>query len=299
VIGARNLPLLRGVLAALGVAALVGWAAREKALEAGADWPALLAAFLVSQLSFALYAGRFRAVMRIAGVALSFGRALRISALALFYHFFVPLSVGNDLTRFALARAAAPLRSAGHVVGGILLDHAIGSIALVLLGALLLLACPPAAWHGWSTPVAAGATGALGLAIWALTAPRRQPWLRRLWRHRLEVQAALLLSLGMHALLAAAVFLGSRALRVEAGYHEIMLVLAISALAQFVPLNLLGWHAGDLAGTGLYLSLGLALHDALLLVSLLYCFRVAVAVAGGLCDLGRLGARRPAVAGCQ
>lgn len=293
---ARAMPLARGLLAALGVACLAGWAAREKALDVGATWPALVAAFLLSQLSFALYAGRFRAVMQVAGVALSFPRSLRFSALALFYHFFLPLSVGNDLTRYTLARAAAPRTRARRIVAGILLDHAVGSIVLIVLGALLLLACPPPAWLGWSMPVATCAVGVLGLAALTLGIPRLRPWRRRLWRHRIRVQAAMCLSLAMHALLAAAVFTGSRALHVDAEYPEILLVLALSALAQCVPLNLLGWHAGDLAGTGLYVSLGLALHDALLLASLLYCFRVGVAIAGGLSDLGRVGrlAARPA-----
>lgn len=210
--GARRLPLLRCLLALLGVTALIGWAAREKALEVGAAWPSLLAAFLLSHLSFALYAGRFRAVMHVAGVELSFSRSLRYSALALFYHFFLPLSVGNDLARYTLARAAAPRTAARRIVGGILLDHALGSVALMALGTLLLLICPPRAWLGWATPVAAATAGALAVAAFALAVPRLRAWRQRLWRHRGQIQAALWLSLAMHALLAAAVYTGSQAL---------------------------------------------------------------------------------------
>ena len=46
-----------------------------------------------------------------------------------------------------------------------------------------------------------------------------------------------------------------------------------------------GVGAGDVAGTGLYLALGLSMPDALTLVSLLYCYRLAMAAVGGLWEL--------------
>ena len=41
----------------------------------------------------------------------------------------------------------------------------------------------------------------------------------------------------------------------------------------------------DVAGTALHASLGLPLHDAILLGSLLFCYRVLMAIIGGLWDL--------------
>ena len=54
---------------------------------------------------------------------------------------------------------------------------------------------------------------------------------------------------------------------------------------QCVPFNFGGLHLGDVAGTALYASLGLPLHDAILLGSLLFCYRVLMAIVGGLWDL--------------
>ncbi len=275
-----------------GVALLVNWVAHERALNFATTWPALLLGLFLSQLSFACYAGRFRAVMRIVGVDLVPMQALKLSARALFYHCLLPLSVGNDLTRFALCRAAAPAVSARLIAGGIVLDHSVGTFVLWLLVSVLGWRLLPAAEFSWQTWCGLSLLGLLtigtlrywGCRLWQ----RLAEWRARLRHHWPLVLQALALSLLMQGLLAAALYSGAQAWNIHLSYGEILAVLATSGLLQILPFNLGGLHLGDVAGTGLYVALGLPLSDAILLGSLLVCFRLLMAVLGGCWDLQQM-----------
>jgi uncharacterized membrane protein YbhN (UPF0104 family) len=248
--------------------------------------------------SFACYAERFRATLRVVDLQLGCGQAFRLSARALFYHFFVPLSVGNDLTRFTLCRAAAPPGSALLIASGIVLDHVIGTAALLLLvsaSGVVVTRC------GGISPHILAAIGLAGglLLIAGVRAGRRRwsrlaAWRARLGAHRPDIVQALLLSLVMQNLLALAVYQGAQGWGIEIGYREILWVLTCGALLQVIPLNLGGLHLGDVLGAGLYVALGLPLTEALLLCSLLYCFRLTLAMTGGVLDAlpGNRRARR-------
>ena len=89
----------------------------------------------------------------------------------------------------------------------------------------------------------------------------------------------------MQLLLAAAVHTGGGALGIEIAYLEILFVLTASLIFQAVPVNVGGVGVADVAGTGLYVALGLALPAAILLVSVMYFYRIAIAIVGGLWEL--------------
>jgi uncharacterized membrane protein YbhN (UPF0104 family) len=135
--------------------------------------------------------------------------------------------------------------------------------------------------------VAAGA-GLLGAAVLAVR-QHRPRGVHGLWAgaRRRELARAFGLSCLMQGCLATAVWLGSRGWAIDIGYLDVLLVLTTSLMLQAIPLQLAGIGAAELAGTGLYLALGLSPAGALLLVSLLYCYRLAVAIAGGLWALER------------
>ncbi len=273
-----------------GVALLMYWVAHERALNCAATWPALLLGLFLSQLSFACYAARFRVVMRLADIDLLPMQALKLSARALFYHCLLPLSVGNDLTRFALCRTAAPTASARLIAGAIVLDHGIGTLALLLLVCTVswhLIPVVEFPWQRWCSVGLVGllVIGALGHWVHPL---RRQfvAWRARLHGHWWLVVQALALSLLMQSVLAAAVHSGAQAWHIALPYTQILAVLAASGLLQILPLNVGGLHLGDVAGTGMYVALGLSLSDAILLGSTLICYRLTMAVIGGLWDLG-------------
>lgn len=283
----RPWALVRSLAPVLGAGVLCHWAAEERALQILRRWDALALGAGLSILSFACYAARFRATMRTIGLDLGFRQAFRLSARALFHHFFVPLSVGNDLSRFLLCRAAGPALPGPAIAGGIVFDHALGTLALGLLAAASMGVFAHVPWLLWLTP-ATLASLALALAVdasWRVdAAARRRRWYARLALHRAAIAEALLYSLLMYVLLAAAVHLGAQAGSIAVDYHQILAVLVCGALLQVIPLNAGGLHLGDLAATGLYPALGVPLNHAILLVSLAYSCRLAVALLGGVLD---------------
>ncbi|CAN0504062.1 unnamed protein product, partial [Phaeothamnion confervicola] len=111
--------------------------------------------------------------------------------------------------------------------------------------------------------------------------------LARLLAHKRDAALALAWSVAMHALLAGAVYVGSLGWGLALTYWQVLFVLASASVLQAVPASLLGIGVADVAGTGLYVALGLSLPDALLLVSLLYCYRLLAAVLGGLWESGK------------
>ena len=276
-----------GILA--GLAALASWLGRERA---GAlwGWP-LFAGLSLSWLSMLAYALRFKAVMAAAGFAISFLQSLRLLTLSVFVHFFVPMSVGSEMTKFLRLRALSPQRGSLAQAGALVLDHAVGFVALLAMTLALL---------AWRDPLGLGRTWPLGIACGlglagllatylagsgtrfrATTAELRE----RLLRHRTQLAVGLLGSAAMHLLLATAVFVGALDTGIAIAWPELLLVLVGAGMLQLLPLNVAGVGAGDVAGTGLYLALGLSLPDALTLASLLYCYRLAMAAVGGLWEL--------------
>lgn len=282
---------LRSLVVPLGIAVLLAWAAREVGQGDGRLWNwFLLPGALAGALSVGLFALRFRLVMAATGIDLARRQALRITTLATFYHFFVPLAAGADLTKFVKLRGVAPAARPLQLAGAIVLDHVIGLVTLLVMALVLGLALAPASLA--LDPRALGVAVIAGACALVVMLRRRGHAVAMHHREaareplrRRELLAAILLSALMQCALAAAVWIGSRGWAIEVGYLDILLVLTTSLMLQAIPCNLAGVGAADLAGTGLYLALGLTPAAALLLVSLLYCYRLLAAVGGGLWDL--------------
>jgi hypothetical protein len=149
------------------------------------------------------------------------------------------------------------------------------------------------AW-AWSALAVANVIGA-GVAWQFRTRLRttgRELWARVLG-HRFDAAAGLLWSVAMQLLLAGAVAVGSSGWDLGISYREMLFVLAGSNLLAAVPLNVAGIGAAELAGTGLFIALGLTSREAVLLVSLLFCYRLLFAVAGGGWDFVASHRRSP------
>lgn len=289
--------MLKTVLVLAGVTALVLWAARQSPLLPGAAWNALLlAGALLSFFSIAAYALRFRHVMRLLDLELGTLESMRIVSFAVFCQFFVPLGAGADLSKYLKLRGLAPERRARVGAAGIVLEHLLGLFVLVVTATVLFAALRPFAIEINLLEVVAAALlvlmlgGAVLLKRQAAGGLDMRQIVRRLRAHQRAAALAVLWSLTMHLLLAAAVFLGSRGLSVAIDYWQILFVLTSAAVFQAVPATLVGVGVADLAGTGLYVAIGLPLSTALLMVSLLYGYRLLVALLGGLWELD--GARR-------
>lgn len=286
-----TLASLRLVVVTLGIFVLMVWAAREIGLRGSAlgHWSMLPGALLCG-LSVFVYALRFRYAMSVFEVELGVVQALRISTLSLFYHCFLPLSAGADLTKFIKLRRIAPAGRPLFMAGGIVLDHLIGLICLlamtVVLGSEL-----HAVRHAVDPVKALLALLTVTLLVWLFVHRRvaalasGDAVLERISRHKGDLLAAAALSVLMQCLTAAAVYAGSRGWQLDVGYLDILFVLTASFVLQAIPLNLVGVGAADLAGAALYVGLGLPPAAAVLLVSLMYAYRLLIAAIGGLWDL--------------
>ena len=283
-----------------GVAALTYWALQERPMQFSAGWNSfLILGVLISQVSIYVFALRFRCVMKIAGLSLSVTDSLRINTLAMFYHFFVPLSIGAEVTKLVKLRAVAPDRGLVATVGGIALDHFVGLATLILISTSLIVVLRPVAidldTYSFITLALSGLLIAalLVLALRKRFSSKMKSLLERLQGHQTDVFCAFGLSVFMQLLIAAAVFVGSFGWGLEIGYFQILFVLTGSLIFQGLPINLAGVGVAEIAGTGLYIALGLPASAAVLLVSLLYCYRILIALIGGLWELTaskRLGA---------
>ena len=283
---------LNAVLIPSGVVALLYWAAHERAIPLRDDLDlSLIGGLVLSLISFVAYAMRFRLALRIAGAPIGITAAIKLNALTMFYRFFIPLALGAELTRYLKLRGLLPTTSTRTMVTGIALDHLLGTVALLAISTTLMIALQP--FDVQIEWLELGLLG-LGLSLFIAYAARRfmlptksmlGAWLAQARQHLGALAAASLWSLFTQILLAAAVFVGSYRWGVAIDYWKILLVLTGSFLLQLVPISLVGIGAADLAGTGLYVALGLSVAEAVLLVSLMYCYRIVIAVIGGLWDL--------------
>jgi len=278
--------VLRLAAAAAGLIFLWSLLRRELAVDLPPLDARLPGALGLVALSFTCYAMRFGLVMRNGGLRLRTLEAWRICAAAQFYQALTPLSVGSDVTRFAMCRTAAPELPPRSLVAAILLDHLVGSLALVLL------ALPFARRHLIPAELPGLALAGLGITVigmltlgWRFLPARLLALRHALSRHRRATLSAVALSLVMHGLMAAAVVMAAGLWEVPVRFSDVVGVLACGALLQVVPVNLLGVHLGDAAGVGLYALAGWRLPDAILLVSIAWSLRLIIALVGGLWDL--------------
>lgn len=281
---ARQAPLrtiIKMLMIVVGLACLLYWALRAPKVS----WHVwLLPGLILSHLSFVCFALRFRSSLAAVGVRLGRMESVKLTAFASFCQFFAPLSVGADLAKFVLCQRTDPKPRAWRCATGIVLDHITGFAAALLVATLSCVAHPglPLTRYTVSALVVAAILGGACVGVMRRAARRRQliyAVLRRQWR---RIIAGIGLSLLMQALLASAIFAGSVGWQLQLSYREILWVLACGSVLQLIPINVAGITAGDAAGAGLYVALGLPLPAALRLVALFYVYRISVAWIGGI-----------------
>ena len=274
----------------IGLPTLIAWAAEEQALSFDERMsPGLLTGAVLSQVSMVLYAMRFRQVLTSVGIHLPALVALRITALSLFYYFFVPLSVGSDITKFLKLKAAN--YDAFDSASAIVLDHMIGLASLMILS-IGVFAC----FRPLEIDLSSAAIGALILivvlaaAVGALhyhrtSATSLRTLVQSIWRHRVTLLVALVYALCMHLCLITAVYIGSSSWGFDISFTDMVFAMATAMMFQAIPFTLAGAGVAEAAGAGLYVALGLTLPAAVLLVSLVYSYRLLMAIVGGVWDL--------------
>jgi uncharacterized protein (TIRG00374 family) len=133
-------------------ALLIGWLVRSGSLDFGAlslffERPVLLAANLAAfAFTTVLGALRWRLLLRLAGVHLPVGRAMRLALTAVFFNVVAPGNIGGDVVKsIYVAREVAPERRTGVFVIAFL-DRLLALAGLVAVAAALTFARGRAAW---------------------------------------------------------------------------------------------------------------------------------------------------------
>ena len=167
---ARGLVLLKMGLVLVGLGLLLVWVGEGLP----AQRPSLSAVALTVLLyQAALYAAalRLQATLAAFGITITARQSFAIHLRSLFYFFFVPMSVGYEITRFIAVRRIDPDASVKQVVIALLMDRVLGLLAALLaLAALAAVVLPARVWSGidlaW-VMVAALVALVLGVAVMA------------------------------------------------------------------------------------------------------------------------------------
>jgi uncharacterized membrane protein YbhN (UPF0104 family) len=224
--------------------------------------------------------------MRSTGITLKVTETLRINTLAIFYHFFAPLSIGADLTKFMkLKKNSASTR---HRIGSIIFDHTVGICALIVLSLVLVVIRKPELgqlnFNGYASFLILAAAVLLLTSI--LFRQRIKHYMAAIFiiikSEWLLIFVAFCFSIIMHMVLAAGIFVGSHGFGIAISYLDILFVLSISMTLQSVPISLLGIGAPEIVSTAIYTIIGLSIPAALLMVALLYIYRLITSIMGGL-----------------
>ncbi len=139
-----------------------------------ADVRFLALSVLAIVLSQFTAAWRWFRLLKAAGSTWSFGRSLSVYGAGLFLGLFIPTGVGGDVYRVARVRVSGAGLARGAAT--ILLERAIGLLALLLLGAGFVAAHP--ATRPWALVFGLGALAGLG-GLAALWLPGGPEWVAR------------------------------------------------------------------------------------------------------------------------
>ena len=101
-----------------------------------ADRTKLVLAFAVAPISFLITTVRWRALLGVLGISLSFSTAFVLNMVGSFYNTFMPGSTGGDVLKAYYAAKHAPDRRTAAVMS-VIVDRVLGLIALVMLGGVM------------------------------------------------------------------------------------------------------------------------------------------------------------------
>jgi uncharacterized membrane protein YbhN (UPF0104 family) len=290
----------------------------ENVIRGQKDLPWLAAAWLVCFASVTLTIFRWRLLVQTLGMRLSVRDALRIGYVGYLCNL-LPLGlVGGDAVKMVLLSHLHPARKT-DAVATVLVDRYLGLVALLFLAAMATLLVdfdelkmPPGVATGFlaacRTLQVAAVAGALGLALlfvpgfttWSLWKraehwPLAGPFLHKLmgamhvYRGRADVViAALVMSMGLHALYAVMFYLVGGSLLDQAGQMTPRPELAMHF--AFVPIGMatgtLPIGAQEATLTMLYpaflqpLEASIAANKGFLLTLVYRCFQVLIATLG-------------------
>lgn len=238
----------------------------------------LFPALLLSMVSIALVALRWRLLAGWLGLAMPVGLALRALFVAVFGGQLLPSSVGTDVLRgWLLARHTGGI---GRIVASLMADRLVGLFAACLL---VLLAVPVASqlplpyvgFLGLSAMLASGAvlvsfvlgcSGVLGsnaLSRVRVAMKLASP-IEGVTLQFKPVLLAVAIALSVHGTTVLVAALTARAYGLDASLELWMSIIPLSVIASAMPISINGWGVREAAIVFLAATMGVPAADALL-----------------------------------
>lgn len=298
-------PLLKVGLVVLGFTLLMIQTARwTPSGSLGIQPWALLGALLLNQIALFLAADRFRATLAAFGIAIGLRRANVIHLQSTFYYFFVPMSVGLEVARFAKVRATWPDASPSKLLAALLVDRFAGMLGMLLIAVVLVWpVVPNLDRRFWFGVLAVAFAGVAILTVVVVSS-------RRIRRRLVELRAALMtlrarvfrilaLSCGAQMLVCGSVVCLFAASAIDVDSRFIFFTLSAGGLAFAIPASFLGVSFADAASAALFRMFALDPATALALTSAAFGGRLVAALQGGIIEaFETIGSwRRDAAAG--
>jgi uncharacterized membrane protein YbhN (UPF0104 family) len=218
---------------------------------------------------------RWWRILHLAGCPSTWRGTLRLTFLGLFFNLAMPGLTGGDLPKALLAVREYPERRA-DALATVVIDRLVGLWALVLLGTSMiwwrggdfeLLRMPSLAILGLLTAglvgvLAQGPRRLLGLDRWIEKLPQGER-LKKLERaallyrgHPLELLGSVLLSMGNHLAVIAAIFFIGRALGDNLDFAAYVGAVPVANLITALPISPAGWGVGEKAFGTLFDMMG-------------------------------------------
>jgi hypothetical protein len=294
----RAIVVLQGILVPVGLST-IAWAAirHGDAISPKGSLAYFAAALGTLQLSLVIYARRLQFSLATVGINLQVLPTMRIAMQSLFYFFFVPLSTGAELSRWAKIKTAAPEASNLSILTALTLDRLVPAAACV---AISLASLPFVRLSGVTvkdigtlpvhpaTVVAVLLVAGVGAGAIAIRRGWIAPLLAGIRAARNHYLRGLLFvgvtSLVVQLLSITTVWLLSRWLGIELGFAALALGTSGGMLAQVIPISLAGAGPAELGSGLLFAACGATTEEAVLLTTVLYLCKLFGAVEGGLLE---------------
>lgn len=269
----------------------------ERLSRFDAVWLALALLLLVAQV--ALLAVRWREIVTVCGVPLTFASALQISFVAMFFNQVLPSTVGGDAARiWLLARKGGGWASATYSV---LIDRIVGVFVL----ALVVIACLP--WTldlirdfvARAVLLLIGFGAVAGAIVFLLIGmPRWQPLFDRwaptrhladasqtAWRLCRSGRSAVIVgacSVAIQLLTVATAWCCVKAVAAPVSFAQVLFLMPPVLLVATVPVSIAGWGVRESSMVVAFAYAGLAQSDGLTLSILFGIVSFVLGAAGGL-----------------
>lgn len=255
------------------------------------------AALAALALQVAILAWRWRRIVAACGATLTYGSALRISFIAMFFNAVLPSTVGGDAARVVMLK-----RSGGWAVAAysVLIDRVIGVTAL----ALLVVACLPWTLNLVTDPLARtlllaiGGAAIAGAMIFLTIGKLRWPLLARFapTRHLAEVSRVTwqlcrdgrtlalvaMTSFAVHILTITVAWFLAQSVAASASFTLLLYLIPPVLLIATVPVSIAGWGVREGSMIVAFGYAGLAQGDGLIVSVLFGLATFAIGIVGGI-----------------